>query len=269
MSFDVSVITVVKNDLASLKKTVASVREQKEVNIEHIVIDGGSNDGTQAWLEKLQPPLPNWSSKSDQGPYDAMNMGRAMANGQWIQFLNAGDRYYDAESLSHLVKMAKPDLQLVYGDVWRDSVDENKSITDQPITHCESPMLRRQRPIWSCGIFNNVCHQSILYNSSHLESVPFDLRFDISADCDLLLRWSFTFRHIRYAQTPKVIVRYQGQGLSEQQALRALNERKISFAQYLSSPWIRWLNRLNLERQILKLCWQRRRASTEFSTSSH
>ena len=252
MSSLISVITVVRNDLAALQRTVTSIREQRHVNIQHIVIDGDSNDGTQAWLRSVNPPVDHWISEPDQGPYHAMNKGRALASGDWVQFLNAGDRYFDAESLSHLIQITRPDLHLVYGDVWRDALQptpQKKGLEHNDL----GGSLWPQKPVWNRGIFHNICHQAILYNALHLEDQPFDPHFAIGSDCDLLLRWSARFGEIRFAQTQQVVVRYRGQGLSQQHAMLALQERRISFRAHLRQPWLKTLNQLNLIRQILKL----------------
>lgn len=91
----VSIITVVLNDKDGLQRTIQSVRKQTYANIEYIVIDGGSSDGTVDILHLHLNEIDAWISEPDKGIADAFNKGLALANGEVIGILNAGDRYYD------------------------------------------------------------------------------------------------------------------------------------------------------------------------------
>lgn len=88
----ISVVTVVWNNLHGLKQTVSSLEAQSYDRFEHVVIDGGSADGTPDWLRKYSPTFPVASrSEPDKGLYDAMNKGASIARGSIILFLNGGD----------------------------------------------------------------------------------------------------------------------------------------------------------------------------------
>lgn len=95
--YDLTVVTVCRNVLASLKRTTASVLGQKEAfsdtSVEHIVVDGASTDGTAEWLEKMKKAgkIEAYVSEPDRGIYDAMNKGINMARGRVLLFLNADD----------------------------------------------------------------------------------------------------------------------------------------------------------------------------------
>jgi glycosyltransferase involved in cell wall biosynthesis len=94
MTPTVTVVSVTRNDLAGIQATVASVREQESAAIQHIVIDGASTDGTVEWLEHLLwADGSTFRSAPDDGIYDAMNKGAALASGDLIVFLNGGDRF--------------------------------------------------------------------------------------------------------------------------------------------------------------------------------
>lgn len=106
--YDLSVITVCWNALPELKVTVESVLKQKHKNkiaIEHVVIDGASQDGTPEWLKTAQEEgkIEICVSEPDKGIYDAMNKGIALARGKVLAFINAGDGYTD-EDISTCVK---------------------------------------------------------------------------------------------------------------------------------------------------------------------
>jgi len=88
----VSVVSVTRNDLAGIQRTRASVLAQQGVKIQHIVVDGASSDGTVEWLQQQRWAKPStFLSQPDDGIYDAMNQGAALATGSLIVFLNGGD----------------------------------------------------------------------------------------------------------------------------------------------------------------------------------
>jgi glycosyltransferase len=95
----ITVISVTRNDRPGISQTIASVREQRGVEIQHIVVDGASTDGTAEWLAEHA-----WSgrntliSEPDSGIYDGMNKGAALAEGELIVFLNGGDRFPDSDT---------------------------------------------------------------------------------------------------------------------------------------------------------------------------
>lgn len=90
----ITVVTAVYNDASNLERTIDSVRDQSVRNIEYIVIDGGSTDGTLSVLAERDQAIDYWVSERDNGIYDAWNKAVKLARGQWIAFLGAGDWYY-------------------------------------------------------------------------------------------------------------------------------------------------------------------------------
>jgi len=100
----ISVITVCYNSRPTIERAIRSVLDQQWPEIEHIVIDGGSTDGTREILERFRPDLAALVSEPDKGIYDAMNKGLARARGEVVCFLNADDRYADPEVLSDVVR---------------------------------------------------------------------------------------------------------------------------------------------------------------------
>lgn len=94
-----SVITVVYNALDALCVTVDSVQAQTFGDVEHIVVDGGSCDGTLAFLQGLGNRISLWVSGPDTGIYDAMNKGLKLARGEYVYFLNAGDTFVSGDTL--------------------------------------------------------------------------------------------------------------------------------------------------------------------------
>ena len=102
----VSVITVVLNRAQELERNLRSVAGQDYPCCEHIVIDGGSTDGTVELLREYDGKLAYWHSEPDAGIADAMNKGVAAARGDWILFLGVDDRFAASTSLSEMLHLA-------------------------------------------------------------------------------------------------------------------------------------------------------------------
>jgi len=102
----VSIITVVLNGRKTIEQTILSVRNQSYANIEYIIIDGGSTDGTINIIEKYSEGVDFWISESDNGLYDAMNKGIGYANGELIGLLNSDD-YYESDAVSRVIEAYK------------------------------------------------------------------------------------------------------------------------------------------------------------------
>jgi glycosyltransferase involved in cell wall biosynthesis len=103
----VTVITVVFNGAATLEYTIRSVIEQTYDNVEHIIIDGGSTDATLDILRKYEDSIDYWVSEKDEGIYDAMNKGIALARGDYIGTLNSDDYFADPSALENIATQLK------------------------------------------------------------------------------------------------------------------------------------------------------------------
>ncbi|WP_082071838.1 glycosyltransferase family 2 protein [Pseudarthrobacter chlorophenolicus] len=99
----ISVVTVVWNNLEGLRQTAANVQAQQYANIQHVVVDGASSDGTPEWLRAYAPRFETRKlSEPDDGLYQAMNKGLDMATGDLVVFLNGGDTFTDDRVLSYV-----------------------------------------------------------------------------------------------------------------------------------------------------------------------
>jgi glycosyltransferase involved in cell wall biosynthesis len=114
----VSVITPSWNSAAYIEATILSVVNQSYKNVEYIVIDGGSTDGTLDIIKKYENEIAYWVSESDSGMYQAINKGMLRAKGDIVAYLNSDDLYY-ADTLQQVVDsfLEKPLVDLVYGDL--------------------------------------------------------------------------------------------------------------------------------------------------------
>lgn len=114
----ISVVTVCYNAADTIEKTMLSVLNQTYHDIEYIIIDGGSTDGTVEIIRKYADRIAYWVSEPDKGIYDAMNKGIKVATGEWINFMNAGDRFYKSDVIKLIFDNMNcyDDVDIIYGD---------------------------------------------------------------------------------------------------------------------------------------------------------
>lgn len=125
--YDLSIVTVCRNALSTLRATVSSVLAQKQragISIEHLIIDGASTDGTPDYLQELleQGKIERYVSEQDRGIYDAMNKGMRLARGTVLTFLNADDSYTEEDLSQCVLPIVRGATDCVAGDCasWKD-----------------------------------------------------------------------------------------------------------------------------------------------------
>lgn len=116
MGIKVSVITINLNNLIGLKRTFDSVINQDFPEIEYLVIDGDSTDGSREFIKQNSGKIDFWLCEKDSGIYNAMNKGIKKANGDYLIFLNSGDFFSDSDSISKLISNSQGE-DLVYGNL--------------------------------------------------------------------------------------------------------------------------------------------------------
>ncbi len=169
----ISIVTVVFNSKNHIEATIKNILSQTYKNIEYIIIDGKSTDGTVEIIKSYLDEISLWVSEPDKGLYDAMNKGIRLATGDYILFINSGDKLFDIATIEQV--FSKPIADVYYGD----TVIINTN--DQEIG------LRRLRPpekltfkSFKKGML--VCHQSFI---ARRELVPlFNLNYRFAADYD-------------------------------------------------------------------------------------
>lgn len=168
-----SIITVNLNNRDGLERTLASVQNQQAfTSFEHIVVDGGSTDGSRDIIQRHAGHLACWISEPDNGIYHAMNKGAALARGEYLLFLNSGDRLAN-ENVLHAVFAAFPPADIVYGtiQVYRDGQPVGQTISPAP----EDLTL-------SFWIQNTIQHSGTFIRRSLLLETPYAEDFRIVAD---------------------------------------------------------------------------------------
>ena len=116
-----SIITVVKNDSINIEKTIKSIISQNNQEIEYILIDGKSSDGTLQIAQKFYNKIDKIISSKDRGIYDAMNTGIKNSSGKYIGFCNSGD-VLKKNSLKIIIKFLKKDIDILFGTVKRNYI---------------------------------------------------------------------------------------------------------------------------------------------------
>ena len=113
----ISIITVVYNDKIKLEETILSVIGQTYDNVEFIIIDGSSTDGTINIIKKYEDKIDYWVSEKDSGIFDAMNKGILASKGDYINFMNAGDFFTKNNLVSEVVNILdSEEIDFLYGD---------------------------------------------------------------------------------------------------------------------------------------------------------
>ena len=177
----VSVVTICRNVHAEIGPTLDSVAAQTHADIEHIVIDGASTDGTLGILDAHRKRLAVLVSEPDGGIYDAMNKGIARATGELVHFLNAGDWFYDAHAVENAVRFVErnPQGDLFYGDI------EVRLPDGQTVIHVpQEPDKAAETMVCGC-----LPHQGTFARRSVFDRTgPFDTRWRVHADYDWFLK---------------------------------------------------------------------------------
>ncbi|WP_419801108.1 glycosyltransferase family 2 protein [Mucilaginibacter sp.] len=178
----ISIITVVFNAVETIEDTIKSVIDQRYHNIEYIVIDGGSTDGTKEIVKIYQAKIKYFISEGDRGVYDAMNKGVKIATGDFVYFLNSGDILL--ANLEKIIKFLKSEKSIIYGD----SYWIGKHI-----------LYYGKTSKWKI-IRNNICHQSIFYPKNIFNKYSYDLNYKVFADyylnVSLMADKSYSFIYI-------------------------------------------------------------------------
>jgi glycosyltransferase involved in cell wall biosynthesis len=206
----ISIITVVFNGEKYLEETVLSVLNQTYDNVEYIIIDGGSTDGTVDIIKKYEDKIDYWVSERDGGIYDAMNKGIDIATGKWINFMNVGDSFFDDNILDIVFAKNKfENIDVIYGN--------HKVIYPNKTRIAKAGDIR---DIWRGSQF---CHQSSFISSTLHKSKRYNICNRIGAD--------FEFFYTAYKNGAKfgyidvVMANYAAGGVSDVKRVESIVER--------------------------------------------
>ena len=201
----VSIITVVFNGVLTVEDCIKSVRLQTYPDIEHIIIDGGSTDGTLGILAKYHGQISKYLSEPDKGIYNAMNKGIKLSTGDIVATLNSDDVYADETIVGQMVEfMQNNGLDAAYGDLVY--VDRNN--------------IDRIARFWKAGVYKKgafcygwvMPHPTFFCQKKIFEKYGyFNEQFQTAADFELMLRFIERYQ-IKVGYLPKLIVKMRAGG---------------------------------------------------------
>lgn len=182
----ITIITSTFQAAKDLPITAASIRSQTYKNVQWIIADGGSSDGTVEWIQANLDVVSDWFSSPDQGIYDAWNKALPLIKGEWVQFLGAGDELYSSDTLDGLVPIlakAYPQYEIVYGGI-KFVTSTNRQIVQSRLLdwHYMKNRWELMRPM--LPVHPEVFHHRQLFDNGE----KFDLRFKIAGDSHFLLK---------------------------------------------------------------------------------
>lgn len=237
-----SIITVVRNGIATIEACINSVIAHDTPAVEYIVIDGGSTDGTTSVLVRYDDAISYWASEPDAGIYDAMNKGVRRAKGDWILFLGCDDTL--TACLETVLPLLKDKHTLYYGNAyWRQA----RRTYDGPFPAAKLALT-------------NLCQQAVFYPRSALLKYPFNLKYRTQADWEMNMR-CFSDPEFRFQYFPETIASYNDEsGASSTQRDLALEADYLRLLwRHFPVPVALWRSAITLGgRALRKLGWKGR-----------
>ena len=172
----ITIVTVTYNCKDTIDETIHSVLNQSYENVEYIVVDGSSNDGTLDIIKKYERKLSNLIIEKDDGIFDAMNKSLKYVSGDYVLFMNSGDKFYNNNVIRDIFYEKDHHENLIFGDCY--------------VQNDLGYLLNKADPIYMHSfskrdlVFNGqgFSHQSLFTKTSLLKTIKFDLRFPLGAD---------------------------------------------------------------------------------------
>lgn len=204
----ISIITVVFNGSKTLDQTIQSVINQSYKNIEYIIIDGGSTDGTINIIKKYEENISYWSSEADKGLYDAMNKGIALAKGELIGMINSDD-WYELDAIKIIVAayLANPQKSIFHGDRYDiDNIGNRRK-------------YKFNKSKFKFKYFSMTYnHPSMFIHSSIYKIYKYNIKFKSVSDYEFVLK-VFLKNEDFFFYIPATYVNYRLDGISANQSL--------------------------------------------------
>ena len=232
----ISVVTVCYNAADTIEETMLSVLNQTYENVEYIIIDGGSTDGTVDIIKKYAQggsefgkyhhDIAYWISEPDKGIYDAMNKGIAAATGDYINFMNSGDRFYNNNIVEGCFSQVRTKPTIIFGN-WIESFSgqliEKKAL---PLRHLKKGM--------------SFPHQSAFINVKYHKGHLYNISYKISADYELFYSAEKNNLVFQYINIPIAVY-----DMSPEQSISLKNHKTLIEEhlkiQGVKNPWVNFL----------------------------
>lgn len=216
----ISIITVVYNNVRDISYTLSSIAGQTYPNMEYIIVDGASTDGTLDVVKDYAEYVDTLISEKDDGIYDAMNKGLACATGDYVLFLNSGDELYNETTVQTIVERGKG-ADIIYGET--KLVDENRQIIGD--RRHKAP----QQFDWKSFRYGmNICHQAIYVKRAITQ--PYNTQYQLSADVDWVINAAKKARSA--VNIGEYVAKYLVGGMSQKRHRQSLKERYWIFRKH-------------------------------------
>jgi glycosyltransferase involved in cell wall biosynthesis len=216
----ITIITVCYNRKATIEKAIKSVLEQNYDNIEYIIIDGNSTDGTKEIIESYRDRISKFISEPDKGMYDAINKGFKLATGDVIGLMHSDDEFYDEKAISRIVSRFNydPSIEGIYGDGVYVSNDAQERMIRNRIGGAFS--LQRIKSGWL------PLHPTVYLKKAIIDKYGlYNLDFKIASDTEFLLRYLYKYKiKMTYINVYIVKMRMGGMSTSAKRAFEVLYE---------------------------------------------
>jgi len=211
-----TIITVCLNIASTIERTCQSIVNQTFQDFEWIVVDGASTDGTLQILEKYRNRIDILISEPDKGIYNAMNKGIKLASGEYVNFMNGGDEFYDNDVLAKVFNGKEYDADVIYGATYYK--DHNKLSISQNIPDKKS--------FYKCSIN----HQSAIIKTKYQKKYPFDEKYKVCADYDFFIK--LVFSNKKFVTTDIIISTFYSGGYGQINHELGLEENKMIREKY-------------------------------------
>lgn len=250
-----TIVTISFNAEKCIERTIVSVIQQSYNNVEYIIVDGGSRDGTMRIVEKYKENINHYISEPDKGIYDAMNKGIKLATGDYLIFMNADDVFADNNVLQKVADQLKSDSDIVYGN-WR-TITEYGTFDNKP-----APLSTLDKKF-------GLSHQAIFAKVSLLKQEPFDLQYKYAGDYNMISSYYLSGKKFQYVDVEIAEISINS-GATFNHFEKSVKEHyQILAKRGLGSPLeMRWLITRKRVVRLLKTCLPKTISNRLFSMIS-
>lgn len=213
----ISIITINYNNVEGLKRTIESVVNQTSKDYEYIIIDGGSTDGSVDVIKLYSNRIDYWESESDRGIYHAMNKGVKVATGEYVIFMNSGDKFYSNEIIADFIKL-NPKEDILSGDAKLST----GSIMNSP-----------ENITFKFFYDEGLCHQTCFIRTELQKAHLYNENLSIVSDWEFFIK-VLILENASYRKLTNIISMYDCNGISSNNLELHHKERKDVLEKYFS-----------------------------------
>ena len=214
----ISIITINKNNAEGLKQTIKSVIDQTYRLVDFIVVDGDSTDGSKQVVDEFKGQLAVALSEPDTGIYNAMNKGIRMAKGDYLLFLNSGDKLLNNDVLTNIAPLLNT-ADIISGNI---VIEDEKGITHRCLSQDEIS--------WRYFSAMSLYHQATFISKKTFDTYGlYDERFKLGGDYEFFIRIFFKY-NASYKHIPEFVSYFKSDGISNNSAYAELNKKEAQLA---------------------------------------